>query len=479
MMMKPYTILHISDFHKDKDQRFDNLLSSLKTDVENYVSEAVPKPSIIVVSGDLVQGVKETDAQARIELRKQYDEVADFLNKLVEEFLDGDKRRIIIVPGNHDLFRAHTISSMCPSNKEHLEDDKKAYFNSDSIVRWNWDDLSFYHIVNPDVYKHRFEAYIEFYNSFYQSIEDRQLPDEIDEHSFIVDLEEFGITFVGFNSCNCLDHLNSSGCICPSALTSIRAEISEKYRQGRLICGVWHHHVNGLPPERNYLDYRILNSMISNHIHVGLFGHQHQSQILQEYEDFTLDKKILLISTGTLYGREKALRSGLPRQYNLITIQRTGGEEVTLSLRVREDRSVDSYDIPNWQPYIHGASGKDVFERIAYVKVPSIENQIRSAELEAKRESNYEGACRRLKATGLTNPLAMAMYDNYLGHVDANHIVSLVGDRPKNGIQYMAVLSAATEVHNKALVRILLSEKYSIYFTPLNKEIRDKAKRIL
>lgn len=36
-------------------------------------------------------------------LMAQYDEAADFLAKLTDEFLDGDRSRLVIVPGNHDV----------------------------------------------------------------------------------------------------------------------------------------------------------------------------------------------------------------------------------------------------------------------------------------------------------------------------------------------------------------------------------------
>lgn len=472
--MKTYTILHISDFHKDKDQHFDNLLLSLRNDAESYVNEQIPKPEIIVISGDLVQGVRKTDESAKQELKRQYEEVAEFLEKLVVEFLNGDKRRLIIVPGNHDIFRAHTISSMKISDECDYKKDKEIYFKGDCDIRWSWDNKAFFYVINKDVYKTRFEAFIEFYNTFYQNVEHRQLPNDIDDFAYLVDLEEYGITFVGFNSCDQLDHLNVSGRISPSALTLVSTDIREKYLQGRLICGVWHHHVNGLPPERNYLDYRILNSMIKNHIHMGLFGHQHQSQILQEYADFTQDKKMLLASTGTLYGRHKALRSGLPRQYNLITILRDFNE-IKLAIRVREDRSVDSYDIPNWQPYIHGETKKSVFEYKIEVALPSFENQIREAEKEAKENRNYEAACLKLKRAGLKNPIALALYDEYIGHLEANQIIHIIEDVPMNEKQYTYLLSAAVEVHDAILINKLLSIEFLKFQTPLNKDIREKA----
>ena len=55
-------------------------------------------PSYIVISGDLIQGAY-TDA----DIQAQYDDVSKFLDKLVYEFLNGDKLRLVMVPGNHDM----------------------------------------------------------------------------------------------------------------------------------------------------------------------------------------------------------------------------------------------------------------------------------------------------------------------------------------------------------------------------------------
>lgn len=59
------------------------------------------KSEFIVVCGDLAEGANGEDAEEKIV--KQYQEVESFLDKLVRHFLNGDKSRIIIVPGNHDL----------------------------------------------------------------------------------------------------------------------------------------------------------------------------------------------------------------------------------------------------------------------------------------------------------------------------------------------------------------------------------------
>ena len=107
-MNKHYSILHISDLHKGENNDFDHLFASLCNDADSY-DQDIPKPEFIVVCGDLAEGANGEDAEEKIV--KQYQEVESFLDKLVRHFLNGDKSRIIIVPGNHDLYRGHCLAA--------------------------------------------------------------------------------------------------------------------------------------------------------------------------------------------------------------------------------------------------------------------------------------------------------------------------------------------------------------------------------
>ena len=67
-----------------------------------YTSEQssyIRPPDLIIVSGDVVQGVKNTVQDAESVLRRQYEEALEFLTSLAEEFVEGNKQRVIIVPG--------------------------------------------------------------------------------------------------------------------------------------------------------------------------------------------------------------------------------------------------------------------------------------------------------------------------------------------------------------------------------------------
>ena len=242
-MEKHYSILHISDLHKPENCNLDNLFYSLKTDCAAYTANGISKPEIIVVSGDLVEGSKKDDGPKII--KKQYAEAGRFLDKLVEYFLGGDKKRLIIVPGNHDYCYKVSKDSMDLSPKDKLKDDYKQLKEADPYVRWNWDDRRCYHVTNKKLYNTRFDLFVEFYNNYFANI--RELPGEVDKDSYIIELPLYRIAFVCFNSCYRLDHLNPMGCICPDAVPKAHERLTSLKNMGFLLVGVWHHHVSGLP----------------------------------------------------------------------------------------------------------------------------------------------------------------------------------------------------------------------------------------
>ena len=102
-----FSILHISDLHRSQDEPLDNdsLLASLIADSDRYLGEfpRIPPPKAIVVSGDLIQGVPITTHDWKASLEDQYRVAEIFLADLCNRFLDGDRRAIVLVPGNHDV----------------------------------------------------------------------------------------------------------------------------------------------------------------------------------------------------------------------------------------------------------------------------------------------------------------------------------------------------------------------------------------
>ena len=88
-MAQQISILHISDLHRDPSNpiRNDVLLSSLDNDRQRYSLTDEPyvrSPDIIIVSGDVIQGVPPGTADFDVRLTEQYGEAIDFLNKLTD-----------------------------------------------------------------------------------------------------------------------------------------------------------------------------------------------------------------------------------------------------------------------------------------------------------------------------------------------------------------------------------------------------------
>ena len=71
-----FSILHVSDLHRDLSDEIRNnwLLDSLKNDFHNFADQnpSIQLPSICIVSGDLIYGVRAGAADAENELKRQF-----------------------------------------------------------------------------------------------------------------------------------------------------------------------------------------------------------------------------------------------------------------------------------------------------------------------------------------------------------------------------------------------------------------------
>ena len=79
------------------------LIESLLADRDAYPINRIPTPDAVVVSGDLIYGASLGAPDYRENVQQQYEVAIEFLVDLTERFLDGDRSRVVIAPGNHDL----------------------------------------------------------------------------------------------------------------------------------------------------------------------------------------------------------------------------------------------------------------------------------------------------------------------------------------------------------------------------------------
>jgi predicted phosphodiesterase len=333
--------MHISDLHKSPQDSYESLYSSLVDDYNSYSSKNIQKPDVIIVSGDLIYGGSPS------EIISQYAEVKEFLESLVNFFLSGNKERIVIVPGNHDIDWNISKSSM--KIDQNTKENVKLLHSGIQNVRWSWSDFSFYKIIDRESYKKRLENFINFYNSFYSGVKTYSM--NPDEQYQVFDLPDYDITFFAYNSCFENDHLNLSGSINPVCFSRSSALIDKFNNLGRLLIAVWHHNTTGLPNENSYMDKRILDPMADKNIKICLFGHVHSFDIINEYKNIFSNEKIILLSAVTIYGDSVSLPYGSKRQYNIIQLK-FDDNNIHFSIHLREDLGKKYF------PFLHGAKVK-------------------------------------------------------------------------------------------------------------------------
>lgn len=455
--MNSFSILHISDIHKIEDVTYQSLFNSIKKDLVNWEHEGIQKPSFIVISGDLIQGADTDD-----KIAKQYQEVKWLLEELTILILDGHKERLIMVPGNHDVNWCRSSKSMEPSDEKNADKDFNSYFAPLlTDVRWDWKVRKYFKIKEHSIYNSRFELFANFYNDFYQGI--YTFPEDPIKGASLIPFDNEKIAFACFNSNYKLDHLNQSGNIDEDAITNISEQLEDLYDKGYLLIGVWHHNYYGEPRQTNYMDKSVFTPMLVYKLRMGLFGHQHIAQVAEEYanmeepEESRKENKLLLISSGTLFGFEKVLCPGQKRQYNIIELE-MGYGEADVAINTREDWNPNpNSKIPVWRyKEVRQSIDNKIHAKVYFKKTPLM-NYILEIDNRAKTTGNYEAACNELIALGLENEVVKKFFDDYIEKTPAEYI-ELQYEHLKSSDGYILLCGTAVNDKMKGLARKLLKD---------------------
>ena len=462
--MNKFSILHISDIHKIEDVTYQSLLNSIKRDMVNWENEGIQKPSFIVISGDLIQG---SDTDEKIE--KQYQEVTWLLEELTKLILDGCKERLIMVPGNHDVNWYRSDKSMQPRDEKDADKDYDDYFAPlMTDVRWDWKVRKYFIIKEHGIYNSRFELFAKFYNDFYKG--KYTFPNDPIKGASLIPFDNEKIAFACFNSNYKLDHLNHSGSIDEDAITLVSEQLEEYYDRGYLLIGVWHHNYYGEPRRTDYMDKSVFAPMLVYKMRMGLFGHQHIAQVAEEYanmeepEESRKENKLLLISSGTLFGFEKVLRPGQKRQYNIIEVA-MGYGQADISINTREDWNPNANSkIPMWRfKEVRQSVDNKIHAKVYFKKIPLM-NYVLEIDKRVKTTGNYEAACDELVALGLEKEEIRKFFGSYIEHTCASYRYKQYENlRTQEG--YILLCGAAVNEKDKKLARILLDDKRYLHYT--------------
>ena len=341
------SVLHISDLHCDPNSPLSNsvLLDSLVRDRERYTTgdTSVEPPNLIIVSGDIVQGVKHDVANAEQILGRQYDKALGLLNEITDEFVGGNKERVIIVPGNHDVSDTHFHRTLTPVSPEQSAANQlfRDLSNPSSPYRWSWRDLAWYEIVDREAYHNRLTPFVAFYNSFYEGL--RTYSSNPDEQLDVFDFPEWEVTVVGFSSCFNNDLLRRQGTINPECIARSGEILRDNARGGWLRFAVWHHNIEGPPDQVDYMDPEVVQVLIDSGFSLAFHGHQHKPQFLDTRFRYGENRHLTVISAGTVAGNP-AYSFG--RTYNIVQLNT---ETRTGHLYVREMQQ-DNLFMPIWIP---------------------------------------------------------------------------------------------------------------------------------
>lgn len=317
-----YTLMHISDLHRSGSNPTSNvdLLSSLLVDRQRFSTETPPicSPDAIIVSGDLVLGLPLGAAQYPEALRRQYDEAYDFLARLADSFVDGDRSRIVIVPGNHDVdWNMARRAMQCVDTSEH--DIQKLLSMPNSPYRWSWKNLEPFRVVDQDVYENRFKYFWNLHKRFYNTAH-LALPLDPQRTWNFFEFDNGRIMICAFSSCTNTDCFSFFGEIPSEAVSGSYLQLAAERKEPLLTISVWHHDVQGPPRRSDYMDVEIVRLMIDRGYRLGMHGHQHRSDALPVYLYNSDRQTMAVVSAGSLCAEPERLPRGSSCQYNIVEI---------------------------------------------------------------------------------------------------------------------------------------------------------------
>lgn len=348
-----FSVLHVSDLHRDPSDEVANgwLLDSLERDFDqlNEQDPNIIRPTLCIVSGDLVYGVRPNAEDAAKELKRQYDQAEEFLVGLADRFFCGDRERVVILPGNHDVCFDDVMGSVQkieipiePERKAKLVDE---LFVPRSQLRWSWREMCFFKITNNERYRDRFRYFATIYDSFYQGRRTYSLAPEQQFDMF--DFADLGFCVVALNSCFNNDPLRRAGAFHPNTLTEACRALRQTDRSGWLAAAAWHHNLVGGPTQDDYLDAGFLQLLIDAGASLGFHGHQHLPECFDErYRLGPNPRKMTIISASTLCAEPRYLSPGVPRSYNVVEL-----DTDAWTGRVHQRQMVNMlFNLPVWGP---------------------------------------------------------------------------------------------------------------------------------
>lgn len=291
-------------------------MSTLIADRTRAASEdpALGAPSAIVVTGDLVQGARLGLDDYEVELDAQYAVATEFLVQLADEFLGGDRARLVVVPGNHDVDWNGSRAAMHPVSNDDLPPGfSLGMCGPADKWRWSWDERRAYRIADPTLYSERLARFDALVDSFYAGVAILRTP-----HYRMHPLCDERIVILAFNSCVGNDCFANHGKIAEDAIAEAHLDLQGQPYELRV--AAWHHSIDGEPASTDYMSISTIQRLIGKGFRLGLHGHQHRAAAANRYVHLPAQEVMAVVSAGSLCAGVGGLPIGVNRQYNLVEI---------------------------------------------------------------------------------------------------------------------------------------------------------------
>ena len=141
--------------------------------------------------------------------------------------------------------------------------------------------------------------------------------------------------------------MQRAGAFHPTALSAACRAMRDPKRAGWLLAATWHHSIGGGPVHNDHLDGEFLQHLIDSGISLGLHGHQHSQECVDErYRLGPVQRKITIASASTLCADPRNLKPGVPRGFNVIELDTDLWKGRTHSRHMVNN----SFTLPMWGP---------------------------------------------------------------------------------------------------------------------------------
>ena len=417
----------------------DTLLALIDADSNRWHLDGIDSPDLLIVSGDVVQGVPMGAADFDSDLAGQYEEALDFLDRLTERFLEGDRQRAVIVPGNHDVCWPMARNAMQPLDKTPERMESRG-LSPASGVRWDWNEQQAFEITDADLYERRLTLFREFRRTFYQDVTPNPL--RHDQDLLHLEWEDLDLMAVGLSSWHGNDCFCPVGDIEPRLLAVAQRLVAESEMSTAV--AVWHHNIAGGPHDRDYMDDRVVHRLIDAGFVLGLHGHQHRADAAPYELRLPNMSSMCVVSAGSLCVGDAEIPTGENRQFNLVDVR---PYEKSVTIHVRQMSGGGLFARANKMEF--GGNPYLTLELPVALSRPTNPGSVSRLVDEAIAEIAKGGHERaidlldRAERRGATDDLTrIPRLESYVGCGNTDAVVELIGGDPRSADEVAQLVAA-------------------------------------